>query len=241
MQACKQPLGKNAGKNKKKRANKKRRAAAIGKSSGAMTAQLGANRATVPQWFKISPDQVFNHAGGAVWKLTDAEHTMRYLIMGAKDNGNYYQTSEQVSSECSTSVLKMIRNPDPAEFQKLCEMLESISTQGRAARQEPTLLSLAAAIVFATTPAQKSMALGGNVCASRRTCSCFQATSRTSLNASQTVKKERDGAPVCVVSWPNTTSRDVVSNWPLLSPSTKIVKDGAIAICCACCTSTQRN
>jgi hypothetical protein len=161
MQACRQPLGKNAGKNKKKRANKKRRAAAaVGKSSGAMTAQLGANRATVPQWFKISPDQVFNHAGGAVWKLTDAEHTMRYLIMGAKDNGNYYQTSEQVSSECSTSVLKMIRNPDPAEFQKLCEMLESISMQGRAARQEPTLLSLAAAIVFATTPAQKSMALG---------------------------------------------------------------------------------
>jgi hypothetical protein len=159
MQACKQSLGKNAGKNKKKRANKKRRAA-VGKSSGAMTAQLGTNRATVPQWFKISPDQVFNHAGGAVWKLTDAEHTMRYLIMGAKDNGNYYQTSEQVSSECSTSVLKMIRNPDPAEFQKLCEMLESISTQGRAARQEPTLLSLAAAIVFATTPAQKSMALG---------------------------------------------------------------------------------
>ena len=157
------PAGKNAGKNKKKRANKKRRAAAAAKTgggSGAMTAQLGgSNRATVPQWFKISPEQVFNHAGGAVWKLTDAEHTMRYLIMGAKDNGNYYQTSEQVSSECSTSVLKMIRNPNPAEFQKLCEMLESISTQGRAARQEPTLLSLAAAIVFAPTPSQKSMAL----------------------------------------------------------------------------------
>ena len=157
------PAGKNAGKNKKKRANKKRRAAAAaraGGGSGAMTAQLGgSNRATVPQWFKISPEQVFNHAGGAVWKLTDAEHAMRYLIMGAKDNGNFYQTSEQVSSECSTSVLKMIRNPNPAEFQKLCKMLESISTQGRAARQEPTLLSLAAAIVFATTPAQKSMAL----------------------------------------------------------------------------------
>ena len=152
--------GKNAGKNKKKRANKKKRSAArAGSVSGAITSQLGANRAMVPQWFKISPDQVFNHAGGAVWKLTDAEHVMRYLIMGAKDNGNYYQTSEQVSSECSTSVLKMIRNPNPAEFKKLCEMLESVSTQGRAARQEPTLLSLAAAIVFATTPAQKSMAL----------------------------------------------------------------------------------
>ena len=124
-----------------------------------MTSQLGANRAMVPQWFKISPDQVFNHAGGAVWKLTDAEHVMRYLIMGAKDNGNFYQTSEQVSSECSTSVLKMIRNPNPNEFKKLCEMLESVSTQGRAARQEPTLLSLAAAIVFATTSAQKTMAL----------------------------------------------------------------------------------
>jgi 60 kDa SS-A/Ro ribonucleoprotein len=124
-----------------------------------MTSQLGANRATIPQGFKISPNQVFNHAGGAVWNLSPREHVMRYLIMGAKDNGNYYQTPEQVSSECNTSVLQMIHSQNPDDFKTLCAMIESVSVDGRAAKQEPTMLSLAAAIVFASTFEQKQIAL----------------------------------------------------------------------------------
>lgn len=152
--------GKNAGKNKKKRANQRRRAAAkAGTTSGTMTSQLGASRATVPQWCKIDIDQVANHAGGFVWKLSDLEHARRYLIMGAKDNGNYYQTTEQVSTECHTSILRVIRSKNPDDFQKLCAMLEDISVRGLAARQEPTLLSLAAAIVFAPTAEKKAAAL----------------------------------------------------------------------------------
>jgi len=148
--------GKNAGKNKKKRANKKRRATKAAGGTGTMTSQLGAGRATVPQSCKIDIDQVANHAGGFVWKLSDLEHANRHLIMGAKDNGNFYQTSEEVSTECHTSVLRIIRKGD---FQKLCEMIEEISVKGLAARQEPTLLSLAAAIVFAPTAEKKAMAL----------------------------------------------------------------------------------
>ena len=152
--------GKNAGKNKKKRANQRRRAAAkAGTTSGTMTSQLGASRATVPQWCKIDIDQVANHAGGFVWKLSDLEHARRYLIMGAKDNGNYYQTTEQVSTECHTSILRVIRSKNPDDFQKLCAMLEDVSVRGLAARQEPTLLSLAAAIVFAPTAEKKAAAL----------------------------------------------------------------------------------
>ena len=156
------PVGKNAGKNKKKRANKKKRVAAkagTGGVSGTMTSQLGSNRATVPQWFKISPDQVANNAGGFVWKLSDVEHANRYLIMGAKDNGNYYQTTDQVSTECHTAVIRLVRSPNPADFLKLCQMLEDISVRGLAAHQEPTLLSLAAAIVFAPSAEKKVMAL----------------------------------------------------------------------------------
>ena len=157
-------FGKNAGKNKKKRANQRRRAAAKATSgsgtSGTMTSQLGgANRASVPQWCKIDIDQVANHAGGFVWKLSDLEHARRYLIMGAKDNGNYYQTTEQVSTECHTSILRVIRSKNPDDFQKLCNILEDISVRGLAARQEPTLLSLAAAIVFAPTAEKKVAAL----------------------------------------------------------------------------------
>lgn len=152
--------GKNAGKNKKKRVNKKRRVAkTAGAVSGTMTSQLGANRASVPQWCKIDIDQVANHAGGFVWKLSDLEHAKRYLIMGAKDNGNFYQTAEQVSAECHTSILRIIRSKNPDDFKKLCDMLKEISVRGLAARQEPTLLSLAAAIVFAPTAEKKAMAL----------------------------------------------------------------------------------
>ena len=149
--------GKNAGKNKKKRDNKKRRVAKA--TSGTMTSQLGAGRATVPQTCKIDIDQVANHAGGFVWKLSDLEHANRYLIMGAKDNGNFYQTTEQVSTECHTSILRIIRGKNPTDFKKLCEMMKEISVRGLAARQEPTLLSLAAAIVFAPSAEKKAMAL----------------------------------------------------------------------------------
>jgi hypothetical protein len=153
--------GKNAGKNKKKRANKKRRAAAkvASATSATMTSQLGAGRATVPQWCKIDIDQVANHADGFVWKLSDLEHARRYLIMGAKDNGNFYQTSEQVSTECNTAILRVIRSKNPDDFKQLCAMIEDISVRGLAARQEPTLLALAAAIVFAPTLEKKAAAL----------------------------------------------------------------------------------
>ena len=152
--------GKNAGKNKKKRANKKKRVAKMsGSGSATMTSQLGAGRATVPQWCKIDIDQVANHAGGFVWKLSDLEHARRYLIMGAKDNGNFYQTTEQVSTECNTSILRVIRSKNPDDFKQLCAMIEDISVRGLAARQEPTLLTLAAAIVFAPTAEKKAAAL----------------------------------------------------------------------------------
>lgn len=129
------------------------------KVTGAMTSQLGANRVTVPQWFKISPDQVLNHAGGYVFQLSPQDHVMRFLILGSSNSANYYQSSGQVLSECSTPVLQMIRSSKPDDFNNLCTMIESVSVQGRAAKQEPTMLSLAAAIVFASTHDQKQMAL----------------------------------------------------------------------------------
>jgi len=159
MNGGRPPVGKNAGKNKKKRDNKKKRVAKTAAVSGPMTSQLGAGRATVPQWCKIDIDQVANNAGGFVWKLSDLEHARRYLIMGGKDNGNYYQTTEQVSTECHTSILRIIRSKNPDDFKKLCDMVKEISVRGLAARQEPTLLSLAAAIVFAPSAEKKAMAL----------------------------------------------------------------------------------
>jgi TROVE domain len=128
-------------------------------ASGAMVAQQPQNRATIPQTCKMDIDQVLNCSGGYVWKLSTIEHVNRYLVLGgAKDMGNYYMQAEKVSHECALSVLQMIRNPDPSQFVQLCDLLKAVSVGGRAPKQEPILLSLAAAIVFAKSPEEKKVA-----------------------------------------------------------------------------------
>lgn len=141
-----------SGKGKGKKGNKK-------SASGTMVALQPQNRATIPQTCKLDINQVLNYSGGYVWKLSLLEHVNRYLVMGgAKDMGNYYMQAEKVSHECALSVLQMIRNPDPSQFVQLCDLLKAVSVGGRAPKQEPILLSLAAAIVFAKTPEEKKIA-----------------------------------------------------------------------------------
>ena len=124
-----------------------------------MVALQPQNRATIPQTCKFDINQVLNYSGGYVWQLSLLEHVNRYLVMGgAKDMGNYYMQAEKVSHECALSVLQMIRNPDPSQFVQLCDLLKAVSVGGRAPKQEPVLLSLAAAIVFAKTPEEKKIA-----------------------------------------------------------------------------------
>jgi 60 kDa SS-A/Ro ribonucleoprotein len=137
-----------------KKSGKKPSAAASAMASQA--AQSALVRAAVPQWFRLDPDQVPNNAGGFVWQISDQEQVLRYLIIGS-EGGNYYQTPQQVSSQCASCVLRMTRTP--ANFKWLVETIREVSIDGRAAKQESTLLALATAIVFARTPAEKSQAL----------------------------------------------------------------------------------
>lgn len=128
-------------------------------AAGAMVAQQPQNRATIPQTCKIHIDQVLSFSGGYVWKLSTIEHVNRYLVLGgAKDMGNYYMQSDQVSHECALSVLQMIRSPDASQFVQLCDLLKAVSIGGRAPKQEPVLLSVAAAIVFAKNNQEKEIA-----------------------------------------------------------------------------------
>jgi hypothetical protein len=136
---------------------KKKSKSAVG--SAAMVAHQPQNRASIPQTCKYDINQVLNDAGGYVWKLPTLEHVNRYLVLGgAKDMGNYYRQSSDVNLECALSVLKMIRDPDASQFVQLCALLKAVSVGGRAPKQEPVLLSLAAAIVFAKNPAEKQIA-----------------------------------------------------------------------------------
>lgn len=130
------------------------------KPSSAMVAQQSSqSRATIPQTCKLNIDQVLNCSGGYVWKLTPIEHVSRYLVLGgAKDMGNYYKQTDDVSHECALSVLQMVRSPDASQFVQLCDLLKAVSIAGRAPKQEPVLLSVAAAIVFAKNEQEKQIA-----------------------------------------------------------------------------------
>ena len=137
-------------------AAKAKKPSAAAQAMAAQAAQATLIRAAVPQWFRIDPDQVPNNAGGFVWQISDREQVIRYLIIGS-EGGNFYQTPQQVSSTCASCVLRMTRTPD--NFKWLIETIRQVSMEGRAAKQESTLLALATAIVFARTPAEKTEAL----------------------------------------------------------------------------------
>jgi 60 kDa SS-A/Ro ribonucleoprotein len=136
--------------------NKAKKPSAAAQAMAAQAAQSAIIRAAVPQWFRLDPDQVPNNAGGFVWQISDKEQVIRYLIIGS-EGGNFYQTPQQVSSQCASCVLRMTRTPD--NFKWLIDTIRQVSTSGRAAKQESTLLALATAIVFARTPADKTEAL----------------------------------------------------------------------------------
>jgi len=121
--------------------------------------QSSQSRATIPQTCKLNIDQVMNCSGGYVWQLTPIEHVSRYLVLGgAKDMGNYYKQADEVSHECALSVLQMVRSPDATQFVQLCDLLKAVSIAGRAPKQEPVILSVAAAIVFAKNAQEKEIA-----------------------------------------------------------------------------------
>lgn len=131
----------------------------ISAPSAMVAQQSSQGRATIPQTCKLNIDQVLNCSGGYVWKLTPIEHVNRYLVLGgAKDMGNYYKQADEVSHECALSVLQMIRSPDESQFVQLCDLLKAVSLGGRAPKQEPVLLSVAAAIVFAKNSKEKEIA-----------------------------------------------------------------------------------
>jgi 60 kDa SS-A/Ro ribonucleoprotein len=136
--------------------NKAKKPSAAALAMAAQAAQATIIRNAVPQWFRLDPDQIPNNAGGFVWQISDKEQVIRYLVIGS-EGGNFYQTPQQVSSKCASCVLRMTRTPD--NFKWLIDTIRDVSTSGRAAKQESTLLALATAIVFAPTPAAKTEAL----------------------------------------------------------------------------------
>jgi len=114
-------------------------------------------RARIPQTVGL-PEQVANNAGGFSFPLPLEQEWMRYLIIGSKsENGNFYQTGGQISTCVSRCILAAVETP--ATCKRLISDIVDVSVNGRAAKQEMTMLSLAAVIVFSKDTECKRSAL----------------------------------------------------------------------------------
>ena len=131
----------------------------------AMSAQNNpAARIRIPQTIGL-PGQVANNAGGYSFPLPLEQEWMRYLIIGSKsDNGSYYQCGGAIATTISRCIMAAVSSA--ATCAHLIRDIVDVSVKGRAPKQEMTMMSLAASIVFPPDNACKAQALAavGQVC-----------------------------------------------------------------------------
>jgi hypothetical protein len=123
-----------------------------------MSAQNNAAaRIRIPQTIGL-PGQIANNAGGYSFPLPLEQEWMRYLIIGSKsENGSYYQCGGAIATTISKCIMAAVSSP--ATCAHLIRDIVDVSVSARAPKQEMTMMSLAAAIVFPPDNACKAQAL----------------------------------------------------------------------------------
>ena len=94
---------------------------------------------TLPQSKPLSAKQVRNEAGGFVWKVDDMERFRRFLVLGS-EGGTYYASEKKLGEENAQALLRLIAEGGGPEAVKT---IVEYSTEGRTAKQDPIILSLA--------------------------------------------------------------------------------------------------
>ena len=123
-----------------------------------------AARIKIPQTIGL-PGQIANNAGGYSFPLPLEQEWMRYLIIGSKsDNGSFYQSGGAIATTISKCIMAAVSSPSTC--QHLLRDIVDVSVNARAPKQEMTMMSLAAAIVFPADNICKTQALEaiGKVC-----------------------------------------------------------------------------
>ena len=116
-----------------------------------------AARIKIPQTIGL-PGQIANNAGGYSFALTLEQEWIRYLIIGSKsDNGSYYQCGGAIATTISRCIMAAVSSPTKCEH--LIQDIVDVSVNARAPKQEMTMMTLAAAIVFAPDQNCKAQAL----------------------------------------------------------------------------------
>jgi len=148
-----------AGKSKSKNSGKGKAGASGGsKMKTAMSAHNNpAARIRIPQTIGL-PGQIANNAGGYSFPLPLEQEWMRYLIIGSKaDNGSFYQCGGAIATTISRCIMSAVLSPTTCAH--MIRDIVDVSVNARAPKQEMTMMSLAAAIVFPPDNVCKAQAL----------------------------------------------------------------------------------
>lgn len=109
------------------------------------------NLRNTPQLQPADPRQVQNSAGGHTFTVAPMERLRRFLVLGT-DGSTYYATERQLTKANAEVVLAWARDR-PSE---LVDEVVSISTSGRAPRNNTALFSLAAAAALGDAEGRKA-------------------------------------------------------------------------------------
>ncbi|XP_052066124.1 RNA-binding protein RO60-like isoform X1 [Mytilus californianus] len=88
---------------------------------------------------KMTCDQVQNSTGGFVYNVNDLTRVLRFLCLGT-EGGSYYAKEPELKRENIQCIDRLIMNGRGTE---VVELIYTVSTQGRACKQGPTLYALA--------------------------------------------------------------------------------------------------
>ena len=91
-----------------------------------------------PQTQKAAKGQKENNAGGYTFTVSDMDRAKRFLILGS--DSSFYQSGQKLSKDNAKNLIKLAKSD---RAQELTDLIVEISTQGRAAKQDPGLFALA--------------------------------------------------------------------------------------------------
>jgi 60 kDa SS-A/Ro ribonucleoprotein len=94
------------------------------------------------QTVKAAKGQKKNAAGGFGFKVNDMDRAKRFVVLGSEDN--YYTPGAELSAQ-NAKVLIKLAEKDAETSKSLVDMIVEISTEGRAAKQNPAIFALAIA------------------------------------------------------------------------------------------------
>jgi 60 kDa SS-A/Ro ribonucleoprotein len=98
-----------------------------------------------PQGQKAVKGQKKNNAGGYTFVVSPLDRAKRFLILGSEDS--FYMTGTKLTAQNAKNLIKLIEDGHSTE---LVDLIVTVSTEGRAAKQDPGVFALAVASAHGT-------------------------------------------------------------------------------------------